>query len=121
MAEIKSGLYRHYKGKLYRVLFTAAWFGTRESLKPNTPISIYVQPRLGAVVVSDVTHGNDVFKAFWSGNGEYRAESDEAIVVYVALYDNGRVSARTVWEFEERVAVDGFSSSDVARFERIGD
>lgn len=58
--------------------------------------------------------------ARWSGNDGSVGHGMQ-IVIYVALYDDGRVAARPLNEFEERVTVDGFRSTDVPRFERIGE
>lgn len=99
---VEPGTYEHYKGGKYRVLFTAPWWGTREPLKPDT--LIYVRPHTTGAVVGNVdTRMPFLMYARWSGNGDYRPEVDEPIVIYVALYGEGRVAARTLWEFTQVV------------------
>lgn len=109
---IEPGLYKHYKGKLYRVLFVAPWWSGQDQLKPNDPLDVVV--RDDAVGVQFLDDNNVVFTARWSGNDFARLDRGEPIVIYVALYDDGRVAARLLNEFEE--IVDG-----VPRFERIGE
>lgn len=115
---VKLGLYRHYKStdaepKLYRVLFTAIW-SDDENPRPTPDARVYLFPG------SDVGHFKRVkiplfastrntesdfaaMVAMWSGNTGGGLELGELVVIYVALYGDGRVSARTVEEFEEQV------------------
>ena len=122
---IEPGLYRHYKGKLYRVLFVAPWWSGQDQLKADDVLDVVV--RDGDVGVQWLDGSNNtIFEARWSGNDFIRLDVDEPIVIYVALYDEGRVAARPLKEFEERVSAPCFANvpgetHDVRRFERIGD
>jgi len=108
---VKPGLYRHYKGNSYRVLFVATWKGASPKENASCPVwtapeSVVngqfvraLAPRIGLLSPNN-TEG--VLVAKWSGN-DNEIKPDERIVIYVALYGDGRVSARTVKEFEEQV------------------
>lgn len=126
---IKPGLYKHYKNqKLYRVLFTAGWDGQ----PPNENEETYVvcdrdNETLCFVHRRGQKKGGPyamLFYARWSGN-DSKVAPREQIVIYVALYNEGRVAARPLKEFEERVDVpcadNPHETHDVPRFERIGD
>ena len=118
---ITPGLYRHYKGPVYRVLFVAKWNGPEVPLPPDTEIGVYF---LGgrAAWANEGTSGS-LLTVKWSENGG-RALFQDPIVIYVSLSAEGRMSARTMREFEESVdapCADGGSSHRVPRFERIGE
>jgi hypothetical protein len=113
---IKPGVFKHYKGNLYRVLFVAPWWSVlREPLQPDQ--FLYVAPNEYGVGLLTSSTSNSFLMAKWSGNdGVVRLE--EPVVIYVSLSDHGRVSARTVREFEEKGCL---GTMDLPRFERIGD
>jgi hypothetical protein len=118
---ITPGLYRHYKGKSYRVLFVAPWWsGLDDTLQPDQLIHVTSNEYAageGLDGVGLVTSATELsfLTVKWSGNnGTVRLE--ECVVIYVALYAAGRVAARTVAEFEE-----GIKETGGRRFERIGD
>jgi hypothetical protein len=114
---VTPGLYRHYKGPLYRVLFVAEWVRC-ETLVPDKLCHVsIVDGWLGVICMPNF--GTELMTALWSGNDTHAAQPEEHVVIYVALYDTGRVAARPLDEFEERVDVMGGGS--VLRFERIGD
>jgi hypothetical protein len=115
---IEPGLFRHYKNKLYRVLFVAPWWSGQDQLKADDVLDVVAYDDSVGVRWHDAGNST-IFEAQWSGNDFIRLDVDEPIVIYVALYDEGRVAARPLKEFEGRVGLDGFSP-DVARFERIG-
>jgi hypothetical protein len=131
---VTAGLYRHYKNqKLYRVLFAAEW-DVRDFPDEDAVLAVYVEAhddKSVSVRVRPREKGNPgfygsagLFDARWSGNST-TVYIGEPIVIYVALYGDGRVAARPLREFEERVNVpcSEFRGQrhDVARFERIGD
>lgn len=123
---IEPGVYEHYKStpaapKRYRVLFVARWYDGNYNIgEPFTPgidgpVSICMA---GGLKVFPHSNGDSGFlEARWSGNST-SVVHEEPVVIYVALYDDGRVAARTLREFEERVDLMGGAS--VRRFERIG-
>lgn len=111
------GLYRHYKGNLYRVLFLAEWAGeappASDAVLPVGMREVYDEP-------VELTVGDSadtlLLEARWSGNTSV-VNLDERVVIYVSLSGSGRVSARSEAEFEESIS-DGAPG---LRFERIGD
>lgn len=115
---IEPGLYRHYKStdaapKLYRVLFVAPWWSVhRETLLPDQPLHV-VHNEYSNGLLTSVT-STAFMTALWSGNSS-TVRLDERVVIYVALYGEGRVAARTEKEFAEHVA------PHERRFERIAD
>lgn len=127
---VTPGLYRHYKSteaapKLYRVLFVVPWWSHGAILKPDTPLYVAAYDD-GIGIRTSPSGGSEPFlKALWSGNGDLCPGLDEYVVVYVALYGDGRVSVRTVKEFEALVPNGDnahlYQKSLVSRFERIGD
>lgn len=110
---IKPGVYQHYKGPLYRVLFIAEW-GVRDMPEPDIVLATYAEANSDESVslrVRPRQNGNPgfyggagLFDARWSGNST-TIYIGEAVVIYVSLSERGRVSARTVKEFEEYVGV----------------
>jgi hypothetical protein len=115
--KISPGLYKHYKGNLYRVLLVACW-SSQEAPKPDGVVSVWVSQDSCEVLVSKSAGWLDgVFDARWSGN-DADVSSNEGVVVYVGIYGEGRVSARTEKEFDQVVLVPG--GSDVRRFTRVG-
>ena len=130
-AMVTPGLYRHYKGPLYRVLFVADWLS---KTAPESDEVLEVFLVANRIYVSDVRDKEDrehfgdgliLDNVRWSGNtSRVNDERNKRVVIYVSLSDDGRVSARTVREFEEMVDVpcaDGGPSHRVPRFERIGE
>ena len=123
---IAPGLYRHYKGNYYRVLFAPVIFTEGEHadvdgvevapLAPNDEVVVYVSDDhfLCACPASVFPVGKFLRLALakWSGNGAHLA--GDRVVIYVGLYGDGRVSARDLSEFEG--AVDG---SNKLRFARV--
>ena len=113
---IEPGAYKHYKGGPYRVLFVVPWWSRDVKLDQNDPV--YCVPydhRIGARLNP---RGSDTFLiALWSGNDSVVLPIDTPIVIYVALYADGRICARTVAEFEERVQS---GATTRPRCERIG-
>ena len=114
------GLYVHSKSnKRYRVLFEAQWLDGKD-LEPDMSLGIHVLDSDGVALWVWRQESTSTHKPFvlvkWSGNKPcaWRAP----LVIYVALYDEGRVSARTVEEFEEIVQL---NNKDVPRFVRVGD
>ncbi len=125
---IQPGVYRHYKGPLYRVLFTATWAHSIEWIVPDQELltfvkgqTIFVQ-RLPETRPGGFFGGTPLFTVKWSGNDGH-LRTAERLVTYVSLSEQGRVSARTVGEFEEMVDNKAGTLSvvcQVPRFERIG-
>ena len=118
---LRPGVYRHYKGNLYRVLFAPPWWGTR--VKPlKADDVVHVAAYDDTIGLLDQSAPHVFMTALWSGNGATLLDNNEPIVIYVALYDNGRVAARTLAEFAEFGTFDGGSFGFQSwRFERIGD
>lgn len=127
---VKPGLYRHYKGNSYRVLFVAIWSDNEfETPAPDSDVYVYPGSDVGHFKRSKIsmfaaTRSAEqefaIIVAKWSGNPDGPVNKyDQPIVIYVALYGDGRVSARTVEEFEEQVQqpLDTFTRP---RFEWIG-
>ena len=116
---VTAGLFRHYKGNAYRVLFVARWVAFGKQPTPDAELLIVARPGPAVQLVSSGLYGEPLFKARWSGNTNEAHEGD-AIVIYVALYGEGRVAARHLDEFEEVIDT-GVAGIRRARFERIGD
>ena len=122
---VTAGLFRHYKkSDLYRVLFVAKWIWDGRSPTADADVLVIARPEPCVQLKSGSSglYGKPLFTAKWSSNTNDVGEGF-AIVIYVALYGEGRVAARRLDEFEE--VVDAPSCSDanrrVPRFERIGD
>lgn len=121
---VTPGLYRHYKGPLYRVLFVADWL-SKTAPEPDEILQVFLIA--SRIYVSDVRDKEDrvhfgeglvLDNVRWSGNtSRVNDERNKRVVIYVSLSGEGRVSARTVKEFEESIG-DGAPS---VRFERIGE
>ena len=104
------GLYKHQKsGRLYRVLFTGHW----DSRAPEDNEEIFVVCDRNNQILCFAPHNYGkaqkpggpyalLFMANWSGNDDKVAPREE-VVVYVALYDAGRLSVRSKREFNEEV------------------
>lgn len=120
---IETGLYQHYKNKkFYRMLFVAPWWGAPGVVAENA--LVHIASHFHGAQVSPEPIEHPLMLALWSGNVGVRVVSSEPIVIYVALYDDGRVSARPLKEFEERVDDKAGTLTvvrRVPRFERIGD
>jgi hypothetical protein len=124
---VTAGLYRHYKGRDYRphdyrVLLVAEWVW--DGRTPTTDCELLVIARPAPAVqlrAGGGLYGRPLFTARWSSNTNDVFEG-QAIVIYVALYGEGRVAARRLKEFEEEVDV-GAPELGLrgARFERIGE
>ena len=117
---IEPGLYVHSKSnKHYRVLFLAQWLDGRDP-EPDVPLGVHVLDSDGVALWVWRQASSSQHKPFmlakWSGNKPCAWR--DSLVIYVALYDEGRVSVRTVAEFEEIVQING---KDVPRFVRVGD
>jgi len=115
---IEPGLYKHYKNqKLYRVLFVAEWNGQDAAplLVPDEPIEVHASEDHG-VYACRLSNDKELLTAKWSGNTGV-LHNNEPVVIYVALYDDGRVAARSLQEFEERVDMMGGGS--LPRFARV--
>lgn len=120
---VKPGVYRHYKStptglKLYRVLFSAIYV-TRDSPKPNEALMVF-SARGGVWITlakdyQQIGAQSPLFTVYWSGNEGADVSYDTPIVVYVAIYGEGRIAARTVEEFKELVRVEPY----VKRFEWV--
>lgn len=98
---VKPGVYKH-KGNLYRVLFDARW---RSALPPteNGDVLVGCETDGWPEAFAGAAHSDSAFLTVkWSGNNT-SVEHLDTVVIYVALYGDGRVSARTVTEFEEMV------------------
>jgi hypothetical protein len=113
---VTPGLYRHYKGPLYRVLFVAECRGI-DKLEADEVLRVGdADGQYTEIVKEQLWHRelnfSHLLDARWSGNTTRVAAGP--VVIYVALYDTGRVAARPLDEFEEHI--DG-----VPRFERIDD
>lgn len=123
------GVYKHYKaGRLYRVLFVATWAHSEEWIVSDADLLTFVSgPAIFVQRAPETTggyfRGTPLVGVKWSGNDGH-LHAHNRLVVYVGLYGQGRVSARTLKEFEENVDVpcaDGVVDKHTApRFERIG-
>ena len=113
---ITAGLFRHYKkSDLYRVLFVAKWVWDGRFPTADAELLVIARPEPCVQLKSGgALYGKPLFTARWSSNTN---DVGEDVVIYVALYGEGRVAARRLDEFEERTGGD----IDVARFERIGE
>lgn len=115
-----TGLYKHYKGAFYRVLFTAEWIaGSRPETNDQLAIVMVDSTWLGVHKDYAPLSGMcfDLLKARWSGNTNAIAPG-ELVVIYVSLSTPGRISARALTEFSENVSVDGRM---LPRFERVAE
>lgn len=121
---VTPGLYRHYKGNDYRVLWILPWWGGYAkvvTLRPDDLVHVCVSSdeRLDEIGVRSADmHNCAILTAKWSGGDETKLTYLEGrIVIYVSLSTPGRISARTEKEFEETIS-DGAPG---LRFTRIGD
>ncbi len=123
---IEPGLFRHYKGNDYRVLFTAAW-ADYERPQPDDDVILYVDSLYGrrtigfSAVCGHRKPPQAFMKVKWSGNpceptDENCVSAGDTIIIYVSLSSPGRLSARTEVEFEDKLSGD----LKVERFQRIG-
>ena len=121
---VTAGLYKHYKGNVYRVLFVAKWVWDGRVPAADADVLVIARPEPCVQLKSGGgLYGKPLFTAKWSSN-TYAVGEGLPIVIYVALYGDGRVAARRLDEFEERVdapCADGGPSHRVSRFERIGE
>ena len=121
---VRAGLYRHYKGNAYRVLFVAKWVWDGRSPTADAELLVIARPEPCVQLKSGSSglYGKPLFTARWSSNTNDVGEG-LPIVIYVALYGDGRVAARRLDEFEERVDAPSCADTDrrAPRFERIGD
>lgn len=115
---VEPGLYRHWKGNLYRFLFLAQFAG--DGLEPDADVMIIVNPEdddvgrggihLVACRQGEVDHGwvIEVLAAKSSTDGP--TKDGDVLVAYVALYGDGRVSVREIseWGAEVRPGVPRF-------------
>lgn len=116
---VTPGLYVHSKSnKRYRVLFAADWLDSPPT-NPDVLCKIVLGGTSCLVIGPELFREekfNILFTARWSGNKPCKV--NDPCIVYVALYDDGRVSVRSVEEFEEVVQLNG---KDVPRFVRAED
>ncbi|HEV3059646.1 MAG TPA: hypothetical protein VGY48_15455 [Vicinamibacterales bacterium] len=125
---VEPGVFEHYKGNRYRVLFTAMW-ADYERPQPDDDVLIYVEStraREGSsAALAAVCGGRHptgiIMTVKWSGNlvpphGETAVSAGDVVVIYVSLSEKGRLSARTEVEFEEKLS-GGFSG--VERFRKV--
>jgi len=129
---VSPGLYKHYKGNLYRVLFLAGYSESDSApLKPDDGLVVWHSISSGEVLVSKrvdwmVKTNVGFLNIKWSGNEGVSPAKGESIIVYVGLYGEGRVSARTEKEFAEMVSVlcdlpKCAVEHERPRFERVGE
>ena len=121
-AIVKPGVYRHWKGNRYRVLFMACYTGSR-SLNPDEEALIYGASYLGGTPSKPLyclpsrgfphNHATAFLAVRNSTDGQ--TPKDSTLVVYVALYGDGRVSVREIEEFagEARPGIRRFTCVDV--------
>jgi hypothetical protein len=115
---VTPGLYEHYKGPRYRVLFVAPWVWDGRSPVADALLLVIARPAPAVQIqAGGGLYGELLFIAKWSTNTNDVSEG-LPIVIYVSLSEQGRVSARTVKEFEERVPTE---ATRPPRFQRIGD
>jgi hypothetical protein len=117
-------VYRHYKGHLYRVLMLARYYGA-DHLAPDAEVVVHYDPdiepdifsgiHLLACVKEEVDHGRvlEILEAKNSTDGP--TPDGCVLVVYVCLYDDGRLSVREASEFASQ------APTGVRRFERVPD
>lgn len=132
---VTPGLYKHIKGKNYRVLFTADWL-SKSAPEPDEILQAFIVSN--RIFVSDMRdiEGREHFGEAlvlngvrWSGNtGDVDDDLNNRVVIYVALYGDGRVAARPEKEFEEIVDApnrapfeDPSDQCRQARFTRLAD
>lgn len=124
---IEPGLFCHYKSteaapKLYRVLFVAYWRGPEPAMDGVVHVvvgGLRHDASLSVEVHCTAEEDGDfpLFDARWSGNNT--DVNIEPVVIYVALYDDGRVAARPLKEFEELLPQTDYDKAE-PRFKRIG-
>lgn len=119
MPDVDPGLYRHYKGNLYRVLFLVK-YDDLNVLGPDEDV---------AIVAYSNYDSTPAHLAAWRGKGADIGKSATVVLVaknstdgptpdgstlvtYVALYGDGRVSVREIGEFTADVM-------GVPRFARV--
>lgn len=96
------GLYRHYKGNIYRVLFEATWADSPPATDAIVTVGANYMGHIVACVPERSAFEGLILEARWSGNTTDVVHT-EPLVVYVALYGIGRVSVRPEKEFDEGV------------------
>lgn len=117
--DVRRGLYRHYKGNFYRVLFTARYMG-KGDLVPDEVVEFFISldeavgvtDAVGLVIDRPTAIRRNAFLARNSTDGP--TPTGCMLVIYVCLYGNGRVSVREAGEFA--ADVDG-----APRFQLHGD
>lgn len=122
----RSGLYRHYKnGQLYRFLFVCH-MSLSATPRDDEPLKVFSQDDF-LFLGKPGECSTCLFEARWSGNPRVvlTGPSDEdygsrlfPIAIYVAIYDNGRIAARPLAEFEEQVEHAG---KKVPRFAKVAE
>jgi hypothetical protein len=125
---VTGGLYKHKSGNLYRVLFVAEWVWDGRSPIADAELLVIARPAPAVQLrAGGGLYGKLLFTAKWSSNTNEVFEG-QAIVIYIALYGEGRVAARRLKEFEEAVETAAEAAGPgstqfetVPRFERIGD
>jgi len=106
------------------VLFVAFWTHYEHPQSDDRIVLCARERSLGLDLLPEsVAPQGPKLTVLWSGNET--ADAGDACVIYVALYGDGRVSARTLDEFEQHVDAPCADASEhthrVPRFERIGD
>lgn len=125
-SDVAPGLYKHWKGNLYRVLFLVRYAGHDIGNDDDVVVYVddsYVDPIEGIHLLccpkADVDHTRVLPIVAAKNSTDARAvKDDDILVVYVALYGNGRVAVREAGEF---VMLAKSETLKVPRFERIGD
>lgn len=123
---VMPGLYRHFKGRNYRALLVAEWARGTPTAHGDLTVGVVDDTWLGIANVDSATARHrgffKVISAKWCGNNT-DVLAEQRVVVYVALYGDGGVWARTEREFEEEVHVllPTGGVGERPRFERIGD
>jgi len=120
---VEPGLFRHYKGNFYRVLFLARHDAGRV-LEPDEEVLVFAVQEEGLLYFSPAkeleaqakTVGGavcdlEILRAKNSTDGKPAPGS--TYVVYVCLYGDGRISVRELSEFES------FAVSGEPRFKRV--
>lgn len=109
--ELKPGVYRHYKGDYYLVLWVAKLLEGR--LQKDQDAHVFVDPDDGGYWVSPASETGDIRLLTARSHGDY-ARGDLwnpsiELAVYVPLYSSKpgrRISVRAVSEFAEEICSD---------------
>lgn len=125
--QFKPGLHLHYKNKKYYRALVVTRYCAADVLLPDESVVVFIDrffekrhsyalPRL----VFNLAPERTIVTAKSSSNDPIRVVNGETIelVVYVALYDDGRVSVRPKSEFMEIITLE--DGSLVPRFARVG-